>query len=296
MKKNTYLKLYIQGGLGNQIFQVAAGNYLASKLGRKLIVSKKFQNVSGILRMESISQITNIDEDEIEASSVYQLIFRILRKMATKNRLFQKLILTITGNYFSREVGYDPNLEKISPNAFTGYFQTCRYQEYLPIIVPFAGYGDREQIRIFERIMDEIELKNPVGMHIRRGDYSNEVSGIGLLSLSYFDHLIQTVVSSERECWIISDSPSELEPLISSSNSRIRILTELNQMPAAASIELLSKFDELIISNSSFSLAAALRSATEKRVHYPEPWFRNLPQPQLDFPAGWVSHKSSWQE
>lgn len=275
------------------MFELAAGRYLAEKIGKRATPILEFKNISGTFRKELILE----PSQEIICSPktrYHSHIFRILRKIASLNKCSSWAVMKVTGIYFSDVIGYDDNLESINPRAIYGYFQTCRFANHLPQIEQLLNFSSEDDKAVFQAIIDELNLKNPLGVHIRRGDYVQEIHGIGLLSDSYFEQIISSLGNSDRECWIISDNPEQLEDLISKIHYPVRILSELNRFPAFASILVLSKFHELIISNSTFSLAAALLGSSEKTVHYPEPWFRNLTKPALDIPGDWIRHNSIW--
>lgn len=288
------IKIYLQGGLGNQLFQVAAGRYLAEKLNKRLELVEEFRNLTGTFRKETIMFLEEGIGNSGQISIFRNTIFRVVRKLALSNKIFSWIILKTRGLYFSNEVGYDPVLETINPKGICGYFQTSRYLSHFPETEKLGLTLTPDEEKIIKKIVDEIATKNPVGVHIRRGDYVNETEGIGLLSELYFEEVISSFMEKDRECWIVTDSPDCFEELPSRLKCQTRILKELNDLPAHVSLIVLSKFQELVISNSSFSLAAAFMARDYQTVHFPDPWFRNLPVPTLEIPNTWIAHKSNW--
>jgi len=135
---------------------------------------------------------------------------------------------------------------------------------------------------------------NVLGVHIRRGDYMDEYwkSRLGLLSQEYFESALQQVAAKYEEVRIFTDSPDNdvVKRLaekwggkISNNSSRYEDMWEMSQCSS------------LIISNSTFSLWAALLGKNIiQEVLVPDPWVIQDASPDLNFPPNWKWISSVW--
>lgn len=133
-----------------------------------------------------------------------------------------------------------------------------------------------------------------LGVHIRRGDYMDDYwrSRLGLLSEEYFDRAIQSVELQYSEIRIFTDSPdnevvnqlaAKWGGSVRRNSSRYEDMWEMSQC------------DALIISNSTFSLWAALLGGDLiQEVVYPAPWVIKEPSPDLNCPSRWRRVSSTW--
>ena len=140
----------------------------------------------------------------------------------------------------------------------------------------------------------KIVSANVLGVHIRRGDYMNEYwkSRLGLLSQEYFESAFHQVCSRYDEIRIFTDSPDndivkrlaeKWDGKISNNSSRYEDMWEMSQCSS------------LIISNSTFSLWAALLGKNIIReVLVPHPWVIQNLSPDLKIPPDWKRISSVW--
>lgn len=173
-------------GLGNQLFQYAAGLALARKHGVTLKIDRSwFDNISGKTTRRSYT----LDNYNISAQVAVPLEAKKLSEpYGVLSRLFRIIRRRLLKMYF---VGWDPRIANLPDNTYLdGYFQDERY---------FMGIADE--------IRNEFTLKTPlsseasewqkqiqldacsVSIHVRRGDtvIGNPTFG-GITEKPYYDN------------------------------------------------------------------------------------------------------------
>lgn len=137
------------------------------------------------------------------------------------------------------------------------------------------------------------ESKSLLGIHVRRGDYTEQYwsNRLGLLSTDYFRQAVSLVTVPYDGIKIFTDSPKNAEVLrlaqewgaeISSNSSRYEDMYEMSQCGA------------LVVSNSTFSLWSALMGGEGVRqVVAPNPWFRNS-ETENRLPEQFTLCSSNW--
>lgn len=163
-------RIYIDGGLGNQLFQIAWAIYLKEKyssnitINLSLLIKKKQHGFIDFRKIFNIEKIPNIN---ISLSS--PLLFRGYQGKAL--RLFmRKLKINNLGSYFL----YDFNAEMKPHQAEK--LKKCKHQIGYFQFIDCALYCRHILIKEIKNnyISDKKNIdfyKNKVGIHIRRGDF-----------------------------------------------------------------------------------------------------------------------------
>ena len=168
------------GGLGNQLFQYAAGRALAHRLGAPLVLDCTV--ISGAARRFVLDRYP-IDAEIVRDApgKPHRRYFRLPGTLGRRlTDAFHDRVPTtyrIGGHRFKvfgekQWFTYDPQFEKLSGSIYlTGYWQSYRYFED-------AADAIRAEIRPAWPLTDanrawlaRIEAANAVCLHVRRGDY-----------------------------------------------------------------------------------------------------------------------------
>ena len=204
----------------------------------------------------------------------------------------------LLGVYQSEEVGFDSFLEKQSEiSRIQGYYQTWKYVDNLQELEANLSLEIINPSNWFLELQNEINKVKPIVIHVRRGDYKNPNSPVGLLSRSYYQDAIGVVNNKygNRNFWIFSDdiedSQKLLDGLIPKSSNWICPPTGSDP---AESLVLMSLSKVIIIANSSFSWWATKIGVEKELVIAPSPWFKRLDEPSFLIPESWKQVKSSW--
>jgi hypothetical protein len=283
------------GGLGNQMFQYAAGRSLSLKKNTTLAL-----DVSGF---EGYGLHQGFELDRVFSASITLASEadrkRLLgwRRSPQVRRVLARLPATIAADsHFAQEphFQYWPALEGFGPDSYlAGYWQSEKY---------FANVAS--QIRAdftFRDLLDgrnaelsaEIGSTQSVSLHVRRGDYANNPktkSTHGLCSLDYYREAIGRIaaVVPKPVFFIFSDDIAWVKANLSLTFAH-RFVEHNKGAASYNDMRLMSLCQHHVIANSSFSWWGAwLNPSTDKAVVAPRKWFADTRLVQDLFPTDWV--------
>ena len=289
----------LQGGLGNQMFQYAAGKALAKHTKSKLLldVSMLEQTSSGrgsiTPRVFELGLFKNIQEGTTSDNITSFL------SPSKKNKLLKKLGLPFKKVYEETAFTFEDSffLQR-PPVLLKGYFQSEKYFAAISKIIrqsftfPALQPDDTNL-----RELQHIQSSCAISVHIRRGDYVNDIAinaVHGCCNIAYYTKACAYMQQQYGTVAFVffSDDPDWVQE------------TFLPQMPGSILIKnndgadswkdmyLMSKCRHHIIANSSFSWWGAwLNDNLDKKVIAPKIWFadekRNKATTDL-IPANWI--------
>jgi len=236
---NCYVNVI--GGVGNQLFQIAAGYAYAKKHGKKLIINP-YNWFAG--------QGTN------------PLVYKdtIFKNFEYGNRLTRDVI-----GIREKRFNYDELPFHEGSVSLSGYFQSLKYfEEYKDEFISLLNLPEVDSL---PRYGDNLN----VAFHIRRGDYIVHAPIHYVCKTEYFNKLFDTFTPEDvkgNKIIVFTDSPEIVleefkgkEFIIMKSESDIKELAYM------------SKCDIVVGSNSTFSWWAALIG--NKISYFPSKWFQN---------------------
>lgn len=298
------------GGLGNQMFQYAAGKALAMRHGVPLALDLSGFRASDPRNTPRPFLLDRLLVPEAAASAQRQGVerpkenFTRAKWKARVDRLLGKAglpkLATSLDEYREPHFHYDPAFEALGPQtALFGYFQSERY--FASIAEGLRDWlSPREPLSsAAATALKEIEASGlPVSIHIRRGDYlksgTHEVHGI--LGESFYRQALERlegVAGHEAELFVFSDDAEAAEQVLNFV-SRER-LTHVRGDPERPweDMALMARCRHHVIANSSFSWWGAwLNSSPEKIVIAPRAWFAPAALKKTNtadlYPAGWA--------
>jgi hypothetical protein len=296
------------GGLGNQLFALTAGEYVAHKLQVNLRAYLRKPGPSETRHPSSVRSLVSDRKAIVSLSKQEQLwlAFRFaIRNFATKLGMPASNLNRITKLHVSPVVGFDKTLEAARPGDYiVGYFQTHIYLDELRLVDRMPKLALTEKSTWFRDHLQEIAETNPTVIHVRRGDYLLDKNDyIGVLSVEYFLNSLRLLESGldhqtgDKPIWIFSDQPSVVKKEFSGIpefDSAKFIDTPPGSDPAETLI-LMSSASSIVISNSTFSWWSAALSKGAKVVA-PSKWFKRSEDPRDLIPANWLRAESSWLE
>lgn len=268
----------LQGGLGNQMFQYAAGRGLALTHGVELVIS------TGALSVERRAQTPR----------PYELdSFRILAKvcgngqerelaLACRLRGFSKL-LTPWSVRAETSARFDPALlESPDGTVLRGYWQSERYfghckqsvaNELTPVEPLPPAHEDWRRNMMSSR---------SVSVHVRRGDYvtlASAASFHGTLPLTYYRSAIERIrqVESAPVCYVFSDDPAWCRSNLVFDRCEVHHVSAELASTGLQDLTLMRSCRHHIIANSSFSWWGAWLAGVDRAdggvVIAPRQWF-----------------------
>jgi hypothetical protein len=294
------------GGLGNQMFQYAAGKALAERHGVPLALDiSGFRNyalrpflLDRLLVPEAIASV------QAEPAERREENFTRAKWKARIDRLLGKARLpklaSSPNEYREPHFHYDPAFEMLGPKvSLFGYFQSERYfnsiaESLRDWLSPREPLGEAAAVAL-----KRIETSRlPVSVHVRRGDYlkpgTHEVHGI-LGETFYrqaFDRL-EGMIGRDAEIFIFSDDPAAAEQVLGFiPGSRLNHVRGDPERPWE-DMALMARCRHHVIANSSFSWWGAwLDPSPDKIVVAPRAWFAatelNTRNTGDLYPAGWI--------
>lgn len=268
------------GGLGNQMFQYAAGLAAAWRRGSEVKFDTEWFETTRLhqgLELQRVFGLPLPEPSSAELRRVLGVCARPVVRRLLSRRSFQ--VLRPKALVIEPHFHYWAGIEYLPDDVYLdGYWQSERY---------FSGIADtiRQQFRFIEpleprnaALIDEMQSFVSVSLHIRRGDFVSDprvrrVHGVDLSD--YYPAAIATMVekTAPERFYVFSDGPQWVQD-----NLKLPIpYTVVDHNRGAASyrdMQLMSACWHHIIANSSFSWWGAwLNPRPDKIVIAPRNWF-----------------------
>lgn len=252
----------LQGGLGNQMFQIAAAYALALRNNDEAVFDfdKCFTPLQGF------------------KSTKYQ------------NTFFKKI--TNINNYTPSKIYYEPKfsyteIEYHNNLLLNGYFQSEKYfVDFKDEVINLFSF-EPEKIKQVNNFISKVNINHlpTTVVHIRRGDYLSNSEFHHPQSLDYFKYGFDILGEC---CYIfISDDMNFVKNNFINTN-----FFYFESDDEILDLTLLTQTDNLIISNSSFSWwGAYLNQKKHKKVIAPKKWFGVKGPKDIEtlLPKGWIT-------
>jgi hypothetical protein len=284
----------IIGGLGNQMFQYAAGRALSLRLRQQLRLDTSDYHDYGLHQgfelhriFSQIKKIAPIERIPFPASRLVSLFRRIARHRLL-NRLFSRTMLVEPHfSYWSGVTGAS------NDGYMIGYWQSERYfNEFSAQIrrdFAFPSISDDVNLNLAQRIGHT----NAVSLHVRRGDYASDPKNTSIYNIcapEYYEAAIRHVAErvKDPEFFIFSDDIEWAKKNLVIPFTH----TYVSHNSGAASyndLRLMSMCKHNIIANSSFSWWGAWLNVNPDRIVVaPAKWFVNGTDTRDLLPGDWV--------
>jgi hypothetical protein len=264
----------LKGGLGNQLFQYAAGKALACQLGSSFFIDTQFY-----LKSKSNRKLKLPDIGINAATSNYSKNLRITNKISS-----QLLPSSINRNinYLNEPADYGYHAFSCYPAQHVyldGYWQSEQY------------FSDIRQELLSEIDLSKIEIaadavafpsETTVAIHVRRGDFINSNSSQAL-SIDYVQRAMLEF-GNNVDFMFFSDDINWCKDNFKGDN-----LAFANNQSDLQDLKQMSEATHNIIANSTFSWWSAWLNKNEsQRVIAPQPWTNENTHKDI-LPAGWES-------
>lgn len=282
----------LMGGLGNQMFQYAAGRRLAAAHGVELKLDDRFfrtQEKRSFQLDRLNTRATLASEGEIAAFFVKGRLGRIQRAIscAVRRRPVPRVME-------ERHFHFDSLVLQATDETYLdGYWQSEKY---------FADVADllRDEFTLRAppspetiRLAAEIADATAVSIHVRRGDYIQETvtkEVHGVCGIDYFTAAVEAIRAqvASPHFFIFSDDPEWAQENLHF-EPRMTFIARGGDDCDHEHLWLMSRCAHQIIANSSFSWWAAwLNPNPGKTIVAPRRWFASAPHDTRDlFPAAW---------
>lgn len=280
---------HVNGGLGNQLFQYAAGTALARRLGVKLGLDlREFdQNPAHHFALHHFNtDFETMDAGQLPPSRHDRPLGHLIwRGFGLKPRLFRE-----------RGLGYNDGFGGLGDGTYLkGYWQSERYFGEIEDVIRNDLTIVTEPTEQNRKTLAEIAGEFAVSLHVRRGDYVNDArtnATHGTCSAEYYQRAVQSIADqtgqepvifcfSDDPEWVAADVELPFPKRVVSHNDAARNYEDLRLMSACR---------HHVIANSSFSWWGAwLNPSPDKIVVAPQRWFahRDMHNPDI-IPSGWI--------
>jgi hypothetical protein len=290
----------LKGGLGNQLFQYFAGQYIAKECKDDLVY---FLPDIRIHRVHSESSVLDLELPTYsptyfkEAETKSPFNERLLEWVGRNSELARRILNRCTRTFISGMVGYDVSLQDhFSSRRFKGYFQTFRYVNELKFNMGESIFLKFPSLQ-FQKYLNDIQETKPTVMHVRGGDYNLLSNSMGLLGSDYYKEAISLarVGLVDPPIWVFSDDFESVKRLMNELDVKIdRLILPDSGLTAAETLILMAKGQSKIIANSTFSWWAAFIGDQTEIVIAPNPWSRANKIPDYLIPPHWKTVDSAW--
>jgi hypothetical protein len=278
----------INGGLGNQLFQYAAGLSLAEKHQTQLKINVDFKqaDTSRTLGLSHFNIfLESATPEEIKHYSPTSILFK---------KILSYLPLALQKFYKERQFSYQPDFEKLGPNVYLkGYWQSERYFSTIATQVKDIFTLQPHFYSNILPLIEEIKQTESVSIHVRKGDYLLHPYSdyYATLESAYYNNALAALQDNlpQLKLYVFTDDPKWVKenlalpiPYTLISGVQTRSMDEDFQAMLSCKYH--------IIANSSFSWWTAWLSAREgKKVVAPKEWFKNGPSDTADLiPKSWL--------
>ena len=286
----------LNGGLGNQLFQYAAGRALSIKHAVSLCIDAKHLERSNAEVTPRRPELHNFKWAGRLASSTESRRLGLIRYVSPFTRLFH-----LTTPYVEKRPQFNVEFNRLGDDVYLiGYWQSFKYFTGIANLLfqdlkPASALSRRS-----ENIAQQIDATLSVALHVRRGDYVSLRSASifhGVLSGEYYMAAVASVNASLAlpNFFVFSDDLEWCRANLKLGDSAVFVDHNAGE-DAWQDLILMGRCQHHIIANSSFSwwgawLADQRWSGSNRLVIAPKQWFGSTPQQDLSdrFPAHWLS-------
>jgi hypothetical protein len=285
----------IIGGLGNQMFQYAAGRALSLERGMPLCLDISGFSSYGLHQGFELQRIFNCaagiaSEADMRDILGWQSSIHIRRLLLRKEMAsFRRKELVIEPHF-----NYWPGIKHVPNDCYlVGYWQSEKYfsESASQIRADFTFRQSLEDQNV--KLTQQIISVNAVSLHVRRGDYASNpqtTATHGLCTLDYYRHSIQYIAERVQQpnFFIFSDDIAWVRDNLNIAH--LCHYVDCNQREKSYNdMRLMSMCNHHIIANSSFSWWGAwLNPKRDKIVVAPQNWFANQTDASDLLPQCWV--------
>jgi hypothetical protein len=302
MSNKNEITLFARGGLGNQLFQFGAALNLSTKLDLPLVVDD--------LLLSKSTKNKNVGYRILELDSFESKATFVFNDASIKNRIKSKALSRqrIIGDRFPEllvKFGYFANEYKDFYDLFDSINKPITINSYCSRPLYFgAEVGNLVQNITsiknpsdwFTRHKKLVSDSEPVGIHVRLGDYKKFASIYGQPDISYYINAINLLreLDGTRPIWLFSDEPLDAIELFGEKVEFDQIINSPKSSRPIETLVLLGSCKNLICANSSFSWWAGYISTVldkKSNVIFPRPMFNdpNMVEPFNWLPKSWIT-------
>lgn len=274
------IKVFLRGGLGNQLFQYSAGVFLSRKLGSRVLfrtdlLPAEADSIGEISRWPNqLSEFRSevlVDDRRHQPKGATHLVSKLLQIVRTLSDLAPNIFLA-----FGVLAG-----ERSFSNIFTIPRKVTLVDSYCSSSIPALdlGKGLRNQIRdisnpsaSYRELAKQAIRDRPIVIHLRLGDYQHLKHLYGEPHYESIVKLVKHHAKTHRApVWVFTDSPELVYGQLQAELEADKVIGPKDLERPIENLVLMSMGSVLICSNSTFSWWAAFLIGKSEAVYYPRP-------------------------
>jgi Glycosyl transferase family 11 len=287
----------LNGGLGNQMFQYAAGRCLAEKYATDLYIDTSFldKNTDDTFTRRNLElNVFNIPLQIASKDIIKKFNIEHNNKIS---RHLQRHFPILFKYLYAAESGmqYHPAFTQYPKNTYLeGFWQSEKYFINIKDIL-FNTFTIKTSMNDEnKKWLAKISSSTSVSLHIRRGDYISNKNALkfhGLLKMDYYLQAISQIKEKEKaiELFVFSDDLAWCQSHLNL-NEKIHFVDVNSKKDFHFDLFLMSQCKHNIIANSSFSWWGAwLNQHKDKIVIAPKKWLADTRVNTKDIiPNTWI--------
>jgi Glycosyl transferase family 11 len=283
-------------GLGNQLFQYAAGRSFAKRYAGSLRIACQppSQQVADGAPRPLLLHEFNITGRVAQKTKIDRLVLSTKPRYASAARIARAALCAEVIREEPTQFLFHPEVELAHQTRiayFVGYWQSHQFAQDIEselrkefrLRTPLTG----KNLELANRIRS---ARMPVSVHLRRGDYATAFGSGVLLPLDYYTRAVQHIAAVEQDCtfFVFSDDKGFAREWARGRSNFVVVDHNDSELLAHEDMRLMSLCRHNIIANSSFSWWGAwLNQNPDKRVIAPAQWLGHETEKTDLLPGDW---------
>lgn len=306
MKSSDYVVLKLEGGLGNQLFQLAAGYYLAAKLNTNLLIDQyavPLTTAHGEKKNQLESFYIETVTDDSEIIFLSNLPSRLFAIPAKHSKLLKRILLKfrmLTSNSFNLPLFIERNDNTLEQGIHTISFPVKLHGNFQSwdIVEKASEFGFPRILQLrdkpiwISKLEDDIHFKESIVLHFRVGADAQANLSFRQPELTYYLRGLEILKErkADRATYILSDNVKQVKEMFGLQlGEEVNYLEMPNHASPAERLYVLSLFGGIVCANSTFCGWAAWSIYNSGGdVVVPVPYSDGPVLGSRDFPSKWV--------
>ncbi|MBT8604093.1 alpha-1,2-fucosyltransferase [Polynucleobacter paneuropaeus] len=286
---------HLLGGLGNQMFQYAAGRALSSRVSEELRLDTSDFLSYGLHQGYELKRIFGI-QSPIATKHDLQKMLGWRSNVFAKKVLKRKLFVPMRGNQliFEPHFHFWDGLARVRSDAYLyGYWQSEKYFQSAQDLIRKDFVFQRPLDSRNQELRKQMDGSSAISLHIRRGDYISSTANqkvFHALPVAYYRDAIKLLADkvTNPHFYIFSDDMEWVKNQLPIDYPKTYVDHNRGN-DSYLDMQLMSYCQHHIIANSSFSWWGAwLNPSPKKIVLAPVKWFSNHFQCADLVPEQWL--------
>jgi hypothetical protein len=292
---------HLMGGLGNQMFEYAAGLALARRRRTVLKLDTTFYHEHDVDDRHYSLDCLNVPAQFATSDEIWRLNGKLGRKQELAKKILSALgqkrlvdLMTVAGQaHYQKAWTYYPDFHQLPDNTWLhGNYQSEKFFAPVADLLRHHFTFRYPPTPAVDAMAAKISLGPSVAVHFRRGDYTEQYASIGALSAAYYDRAIAALrarLPRETTYYFFSDEIEVVEREYRPDVPHVFVKC-FDHANYYDKIRLMALCEHNIIANSTFSWWAAwLNANPEKCVIAPKRWFAGYKHDERDIcPQEWL--------